>query len=362
MHLKTKINYQKLFVIVGMYMTLGALITVYDHFLVLSVLDNMYPSEYSLIRKLLFNVLAGLMGGTLGGIFLIFYFHRKFGNKPYGLGIIAVMISFIVIVSFITVSLGIIFVPLQSGKALSDPQGKAAFYSYIQDPLHIKNIIVWSGIVALTQFFLQLNDKFGQGLLWAFMRGKYHKSREENRIFMFLDLRSSTTIAEQIGHNNYYNLLKDFYADITDAIIYNLGQIYQYVGDEVVVSWTMKEGIANNKCLKCYFEMRKAIADKKEIYLNKYGLVPEFKAGLHYGIVTVGEIGVIKKDIAYSGDVLNTAARIQGQCNQHKVNLLVSSDLLELLDHQLLYKIIPIGEIHLRGKEIPVSLNTIKIA
>jgi adenylate cyclase len=54
---------------------------------------------------------------------------------------------------------------------------------------------------------------------------------------MFVDLLSSTTIAEALGNEKYHNLLHDFYADITNPIIYNKGEIYQYVGDEVIVSW-----------------------------------------------------------------------------------------------------------------------------
>jgi len=56
---------------------------------------------------------------------------------------------------------------------------------------------------------------------------------------MFVDLLSSTTIAEALGNEKYHNLLHDFYADITNPIIYNKGKIYQYVGDEVIVSWRL---------------------------------------------------------------------------------------------------------------------------
>ena len=48
----------------------------------------------------------------------------------------------------------------------------------------------------------------------------------------------------------------------------------------------------------------------------QYGVVPEFKAGFHVGFATVGEIGVLKKIIAFSGDVLNTTSRIQSNCNK----------------------------------------------
>lgn len=62
-----------------------------------------------------------------------------------------------------------------------------------------------------------------------------------------------------------------------------------------------------------------------------YGLVPEFKAGAHSGEVIAAEIGDLKKGIVFSGDVLNTAARIQGECNRLGRRLLVSRELMEQL-------------------------------
>ena len=73
-----------------------------------------------------------------------------------------------------------------------------------------------------------------------------------------------------------------------------------------------------------------------------------------------GEIGVIKKDIIYSGDVLNTTARIQEQCNQYSVDILISKETFDLLSDTDGYNLIPMGSIELRGKERKIDLNTIR--
>ena len=72
-----------------------------------------------------------------------------------------------------------------------------------------------------------------------------------------------------------------------------------------------------------------------------------------------GEIGVIKKDIIYSGDVLNTTARIQEQCNEYGVNILISKETFDLIADNKGYQLIPLGSIELRGKERKIDLNTI---
>jgi adenylate cyclase len=205
-----------------------------------------------------------------------------------------------------------------------------------------------------------MSEGFGPGVLLDIIRGKYHKAVEEERIFMFLDIKSSTALAEKLGHNKYFQFLNEFFTDITDAIKYSQGEIYQYVGDEVVVSWKVQNGIKNNNCLNCFFESKKEIKRQSSNYLDNYGVVPEFKAGLHIGFATVGEIGVLKKTIAFSGDVLNTTSRIQSNCNKLNAELLVSEELKKRLNFNKNLKAKKLGEIELRGKQEKTRLFAIK--
>ena len=74
----------------------------------------------------------------------------------------------------------------------------------------------------------------------------------------------------------------------------------------------------------------------------------------------MGEIGVVKKDIVYSGDVLNTTARIQEECNRHDARLLVSSRVLQQVTVGDAYDVVPIGEIRLRGKAEGLALSQVR--
>jgi hypothetical protein len=143
-------------------------------------------------------------------------------------------------------------------------------------------------------------------VLWKLLTGKYYRPRDEERIFMFLDLRSSTAIAEQIGHKRFFEFLRELFQDVTRPVVESRGEIYQYVGDEVPV----ERGLQDANCIACFFRIEQAIAAKGAEYLDRFGVAPAFKAGVHVGEATVGEIGVVKKDIVYSGDVLNTTSRM----------------------------------------------------
>jgi adenylate cyclase len=221
-----------------------------------------------------------------------------------------------------------------------------------------KSTLVWSIVVAITQLLLQINSKFGQGVLGNIIRGKYNTPKEENRIFMFLDLNSSTTIAEKLGNEKYHDLLKEFFADITNPILDNKGEIYQYVGDEVIVAWKYEDGIRNNQCVKCFFDIKQQIEKQKEKYLHHYGLVPSFKAGIHHGNVVAGEVGIIKRDITYSGDVLNTTSRIVSMCKEFKAEIISSADLLAQMGLSN-YSVRPLGAIKLKGKGKELLLSAL---
>jgi adenylate cyclase len=197
---------------------------------------------------------------------------------------------------------------------------------------------------------LEISDKYGPGGLRNLIRGRYHKPRKENRIFLFLDINESTTIAEKIGHEKYFNMLHDFFADITEPILTNWGHIYQYVGDEVVICW---ENTPKNK-LRCLKFVRQAVLTfkrKEKYYMKEYGVAPTFKAGIHAGDVTAGYIGIIKKDLVFSGDTLNTTARIRSKCHELKHSFIVSIDFLHGFDVPGKYQIDEIGEMEFKGRK-----------
>ena len=352
----TQLKLKQLRVIIIVWTVMGFLITVHDHFLLLTGSSRGPSEDYSFWLVAARNMGAGLVGALLGGSFLVFYVNVKYSDKPYGYTIIAVSISFVLIVALISFLMGLIIVPLQTGKPMSDHLTRTAFNAFMRDPSHVKAAIAWSFVVAVTQLLLQVNSKFGQGVFWNIIRGRYNTPKEENRIFMFLDINSSTTIAEQLGDEKYHALLKDFFADITNPIIDNKGSIYQYVGDEVVIAWNHNEGIENQHCIRCFFDMKLHIQKNKEKYLNRYGLIPSFKAGIHCGRVIAGEVGIMKRDITYSGDVLNTTSRILSKCGELNAEMIASSDVLSEIRLVKDFITRPLGAMKLRGKEREISL------
>lgn len=210
---------------------------------------------------------------------------------------------------------------------------------------------------SLLALIWQVKLMLGEGNLWKLLMGKFYTPREEERIFMFLDLQSSTQLAETLGHIQYSKLIQDCFNDL-GVVVENEAEIYQYVGDEAILTWKLIDGIRNQNCLNAYFNFKSRLALKEEYYQQHYQCLPFFKAGIHAGIVTVTEVGKYKKEIAYHGDTINTSARIQGKCNEYKQELLISEYLMDKLNTEA-YGFEGIGSIALRGKKSEVPMYAV---
>ena len=350
-----RIQYHQLLVLIIAWQVAATLVALYDHLMIHSVFVTINEELYSFPRYLFFNLIAALLGSVTAGPLIIFWVNERHLHWPYGKSILFVMALFLFMTTFLILLMSVPYIYFSTGIPVGDDQFWKHFNAYIFNPFQLKKHLVWAIIVACTQFGLQMDRKFGHGVLWKIVTGKYHLPKEEYRVFMFADIKSSTTVAEAIGDVKYHLLLRDFFSDVTNAIINNQGSIYNYVGDQVIVSWT-NPGI---HCIQCFFDMQKSIEAKKETYKQRYGLVPEFKAGIHAGNVIAGEIGIIKRDITYSGDVLNTTSRIQDKCNELDVQVLISDPLLANIQLHGLYTIQYMGTMKLKGKKKEIGLHAI---
>ncbi len=217
--------------------------------------------------------------------------------------------------------------------------------------------IVLAGIV---NGLFAIDRKLGPGVMWSWITGKYYRPREEGRIFMFLDMRDSTTIAEKLGNIEFSALIKDFFLDMTYPVLETRGEVSHYIGDEAVLTWTLEQGLRNANCLQLFFKMEHALELRAEYYTKRYGFVPSFKAGAHVGKVVATEVGEIKSEIVYHGDVLNTAARIQGLCSELG-SFLISGELASKLEMPASLALSPLGPQVLKGKENEVEIFAVEL-
>jgi len=299
--------------------------------------------------------------GLLVGAIELIILEKKFKHFSFVKKVIFKFSIYICMMLLIMVVLFPIATIIELNTTLSDTKVWIKTFLFFQSPDFANTTIQISFHLFLSLIYAAISENLGQNVLYNFFTGKYHRPIEESRIFMFLDMKDSTTIAEKLGHKKYFTLLQDYYDTMSDSIVMNLGEVYQYIGDEVVITWKNEDGIKSNNCIKCFYEIKEEVFKKSNYFLSKYGLIPSFKAGIHLGKVTTGEVGALKKEVVFSGDVLNTTARIQGACKEYQSDLIISEDLLKELNEQHL-KSNYLGDIQLKGKIQKQKLFAIEVS
>jgi len=296
--------------------------------------------DFEFWTSILFSVIMGSIFGVISGFAQILTEERAYQRISFQ-KLLAIRLVYSVLFLMTLILAGYVLSKLYLGISIgliefAFDDGSFAIYFYV--------ITVDLFMVILRQVNLML----GEGNLSKHLHGKFYTPREEERIFMFLDLQSSTQLAEKLGHIKYSMLIQDCFNDL-GVVVENEAEIYQYVGDEVILTWKQKDGLRNQNCLNAYFNFKKELTRKQDHYLEKYDCKPFFKAGLNTGIVTVTEVGKYKKEIAYHGDTINTAARIQDKCNELNRELLISENLkIELSQGGFQFE--KIGSVSLKGK------------
>jgi adenylate cyclase len=218
------------------------------------------------------------------------------------------------------------------------------------------------GLMLLLNGIRGVSQKLGPGVLWNWIRGYYYNPKQEERIFMFLDMRDSTTLAEELGDLKFSSLVRDFLNDLTSPIVETGGEVSHYIGDEAVLTWKLIKGLPEANCIQCFFRMQAVLESRRDYYQSEYGLIPSFKAGAHLGTVVATEVGKIKSEIVFHGDVLNTAARVQSMCNELGYDFLITASLGDALEKPEWLSLRPVGEVSLKGKLEPVNLLAVTLS
>ncbi len=230
---------------------------------------------------------------------------------------------------------------------------------FLREPIFYRTLSIVFLMTIIFQTVLQVVRIIGGRNLINFVLGKYHRPVSQDTIFMFLDMKGSTALAERLGDIGVYSMITKFFFDITEPIIEHGGEIHRYVGDQVVVTWPLKSGVENLRAVKCSFAIAHFVKSRAEKYQQEFGAVPGFRIGLHGGPVVIGQCGDQKQEISYFGDTVNMAARIEQQCKTFNCPLLISGELLSQVTMPPEFKVNAKGPVRLHGREQETELFTV---
>jgi adenylate cyclase len=201
-------------------------------------------------------------------------------------------------------------------------------------------------IIGLT---ITLRRNLGNTYLNKLIRHAYFTPKDEYRVFMFTDLKNSTALVEKMGSLFFSKFIQECFKDFSNVALDHGGEVYQFVGDEVVTTWRVSRNFDYLNCISLHLALCVRLLNKKQFYLDNYGTFPEFRTSLHSGNVSVALVGEYKTEIAYHGGALNLCSRLQSVCRAHEADLVISESFYQHIagDRTLNYS--PIADIELKG-------------
>jgi adenylate cyclase len=228
------------------------------------------------------------------------------------------------------------------------------------DPVFRKALVFSVAMSVVGTLFFEIGGLIGIGTLKNLFLGRYVHPRQEQRAFLLIDMKDSTGMAERLGPVKFHELLNDFFRDVSEATLECDGEIHKYVGDEAIITWKGGAALADGDCLTCPFLARTLIERRRGEYMARYGAVPTFRAAIHYGAIVAGEIGDVRREIAYVGDTLNVAARLLDAAKHLGHDVLVSDELLKQAALPADLVVEPLPTLSVRGRTAPVAIAALR--
>ena len=333
-----------------------------------------FPHLPSPIRIILwFTAIGAAIGAVYGRFTTVSEGSPLFGFDGVPRGLLTGTVISAILISFETyVVAGPIGAPLRRAPFAAHVAAKSLVYllvilfglalgawalpGRIEHGIRREDVLFSLAVAFVFTFMYDMNSLLGQHVLLNFITGRYHRPRVETRVFLFIDMEGSTGFAERLGPLAFHRLLNRFVVDLTDPIVAARGEIHSYVGDELIATWKLDEGISHAHCVSACFAAMERLARLAPEYVSEFGAAANFRAGLHCGPVVTGEMGSVKKEIVFLGDTVNTTARIQEMCRQTGDRVLASADLIDRLELPFGIAKRSLGGLRLRGKENDVAL------
>ena len=217
-------------------------------------------------------------------------------------------------------------------------------------------------LVAVMVMMFQAAGLVGYRTFMALSLGRYRRPFAERRFFLFVDVVGSTAIAERLGALEAHRFLAAVFSTVAEPVELYRGEIYQYVGDEIVITWVEADGVADARALRCFFAMGAALAADASRFVQRFGVQPELRAALHLGEVIAGEIGQVRRAIVFHGDVMNTTGRLEQATREVGCFFIASAEALASMAQPPDIRTHDLGALALRGRVEPVHAFCVELS
>lgn len=319
------------------------------------LLSRLIPFPYTL-HEVENGVRNGaLVGGSLTA-FHLFYVQTRRGEwlrRRSFIGSLA--LRTLLYATIITVSFVINRV---ASSLLYGPEMKMA--SYLGLPL-LRDVVFSFGIFLIIFFVLEMRRLVGGRTLVNVILGRYYRPRSERRLVMLVDIKGSTALAERLGDARAHAFLTRTFFEVEQPVIEHRGEVYSYVGDLMIVTWPLDQGVEQARCIQCWLGIRKALARAGDAFVAAFGSAPAVRTAIHAGPLAIGECGDARLQIVYIGDTMNVAGRLEQMTKAMDRDCLVSEEVMQRIVMPPEIEAEPLGSLPIRGREQPLAVYSLRV-
>ena len=190
---------------------------------------------------------------------------------------------------------------------------------------------------------------------------------EKNVTALFSDIKSFSTLSEQLSAPQLVSILNEYLTTMSDVILENQGTIDKYIGDAIVSFFGAPMDVPDHAFRACASAVRmKQMEQKLNQQLVADGTLPMpilTRIGVNTGKMVIGNMGTDKKmNYTMMGNNVNIAARLEGVNKAYSSWVLVSESTWNEAnsgEHQGKLLARRLDRVRVMGIEKPVQLYNI---
>lgn len=181
--------------------------------------------------------------------------------------------------------------------------------------------------------------------------------RSTNATVLFSDIRSFTTMTEELGAQGTVSFLNEYFTIMVECIQKEEGMLDKFIGDAIMAAFgiPMPHDDDEDRGVRTAIAMLTGMFEwnKKREAEGKKPV--DMGVGLNTGLVVTGNIGSPKRmDYTMIGDGVNLASRLESACKQYFARILISENTYKKLKGD--YIIREIDKAVVKGKTEAVSI------
>ncbi len=243
----------------------------------------------------------------------------------------------------------------------------STFWSIAWWGYHI--LMLASVVIALGALFLELDRRRGlerflsRELVERVVAGDLLRIAGERRVvtLLFADLRGSTALAERLAPDQVIAILNDYVGELARCVFAHDGMLDKFLGDGLMAIFGVLPDatFGAHAAARAALEMRLRIRHLNAARAARGQATLEFGVALHTGEVVLGAVGIAQRsDFTAIGDTVNTAARLEGQCKELGLDIVLSGRTASYLPSSE-FHVVDLDAVRVRGRQQQVPLATL---